>query len=315
MNLTSQPFDVLRLRHVLRTVLLPLLLWATANSAAHAAEATPSDVYAQTVRIQAEVDSIKRHFKITGKAHAEPKIADLKPRHAWAGNYIILLKLGKLRRKQGLPYVAPVNIEPLLDMTPNHPWAMTQRILNEIAITKRLLDIPGQPPATVPVSGKHPLDVYNSLHQISGDLDLLMGTSTPSEAYSEAKRLDDDVSAILRHQNIFDNAAPPQRRDNLQPKDSLQAVFMLLAEVQRLQRAHGLVSTDFKGFQMGDKTTPDDVIGLIELALAELQYLKAKLGMTHAITATGSYEENKAPADVVQLIGYITAKLRAIESK
>jgi hypothetical protein len=200
-------------------------------------------------------------------------------------------------------------------MTPNHPWAMTQRILNEIAIIKRLLDIPGQPPATVPVSGKHPLDVYNSLHQISGDLDLLVGTSTPSEAYSEAKRLDDDVSAVLRHQNIVDQAAPPPRRDNLQPKDSLQAVFVLMTEVQRLQRAHGLTNTDFKGFQMGDKTTPDDVIGLIELALAELQYLKAKLGMTHAITANGSYEENKVPADVVQLIGYITAKLRAIESK
>ena len=192
---------------------------------------------------------------------------------------------------------------------------MTQRILTEIAILKHRLDIPGQPPAAVPLSGKRPIDTYNKLHQISGDLDLLVGASTPNDVYSEAKRLHEDVTALLRHQRIFDEAVPPPRRDNLLPKDSLQAVFMLLAEVQHLQRAHGLTTTDFKDFEMGDKATPDDVLVMIELALAELQSLKARLGMTHAVTASGSYEENKTAADVVQLLGYVTAKLREVQSK
>ncbi len=293
-------------------LLLSMLFCATA---ARAAEATPNDVYAQAVRIEAEVDSLKRHFKITGKARVEAKSGDLKPRHVWAKTYVIALKLGKLRRKQGLSFIVPANVEPLLDMPPSQPWGMTQRILTEIAIFKQRLDIPGQPPAAVAVSGKRPIDSYNKLHQISGDLDLLVGASTPNDAYSEAKRLHEDVTALLRHLHILDGAVPPPRRDNLQPQDSLRAVFALIGEIQRIQRAYGLTTTDFKGFDMGDKTTPDDVLGLIELALAELQNPKARLGMTHAVTATGTYEENKTPADVVQLLGYVTAKLREVQSK
>jgi hypothetical protein len=295
--------------------LLSLIFLLFGIPTAHAVEATPNDVYAQAVRIEAEVESLKRHFKITGKARVEAKSGDLKPRHVWAETYVILLKLGKLRRKQGLTFIVPANVEPLLDMPPTQPWDMTQRILSEIAILKHRLDIPGQPPAALPMSGKRPIDNYNKLHQISGDLDLLVGTSTSSDAYSEARRLHEDVTALLRHQRIFDEAVPPPRRDNLQPKDSLQAVFALIGEIQRIQRAHGLTTTDFKGFEMGDKTTSDDVLGQIELALAELQSIKARLGMAHAVTVLGSYEENKTPADVVQLLGYVTAKLREVQSK
>ena len=302
-------------RNILRRVLCSVLLWATASTTVHGAEATPNDVSAQVVRIQAEIESLKRHFNITGKAQVEPKSGDLKPLHVWAETYVVLLKLGKLRRKHGLPYIEPVGMEPLLDMPPNQPWAMTQRILGEIAILKYTLDIPGPPPAALQLRGVRPIDTYNRLHQVSGEIDLLVGTSTPSEVYSEAKRLNEDVNAILHQQGILEQAVPPPRRDNLQPKDSLQAVFTLLAEVQRLQRAHGLSTTDFKGFEMGDKAAPNDVIGLIELALAELQRLKAQFGMKHAISASGLYEEGKTPSDVVQLLGYVSAKLRAITAQ
>jgi hypothetical protein len=293
-------------------LLLPLLFGA---ATARAAEATPSDVYAQALRIEAEVESLKRHFKITANAHTEDKSGDLKPRHTWAKSYVILLKLGKLRRKHGLTFIEPVNVEPLLDMPPTQPWDMTQRILSEIAILKHRLDIPGQPPAVVPVSGKRPIDAYNKLHHISAELELLTGAVTPSEVYGELKRLNEDVNAILRHQRIFEKALPPPRRDNLQPKDSLRAGFELMAEIQRLQRTHGLQTTDYRGFEMGDKTTPDDVFGMIALALAELQRVKAQLGMIHQITPGAPYEENKVPADVVQLLGYVTAKLREVQSK
>jgi hypothetical protein len=297
-------------------VLLPLLLLLLLfGAAARAAEATPSDVYAQAVRIEAEVESLKSHLKANGDAHTESKSGDLKPRHTWAKSYILLLKLGKLRRKLDLPYVVPVYIEPMLEISPSAPWAMTQRILVEIAIMKQLLGIPGQPPTIVAVSGKRPVDAYNKLHHISGELDVLAGATSSSDVYSEVKRLNEDANAILRQLRIFENAVPPPRRDNLQPKDSLRAVFDVMAEIQRIQRANGLQTTDFKGFEMGDKTTPDDVFGMVALALAELQRVKAQLGMLHLITAPGAYAENKTPADVVQLLGYVADKLREIKSK
>jgi hypothetical protein len=283
--------------------------------AAHATEMTPSDVYAQAMRIEHEVESLKRHFKLTGKAHVETKSGDLKPRHGWAKSYTILLKLGKLRRKAGLINIVPVSVEPMLEMSPNYPWAMTQRILVEIAITKQLLGIPGQPPAAVPVNGKRSIDAYNKLHQISGELDLLTGAVTSSEIYSEVKRLNEDSNAILRHLRIFENAVPPPRRDKLQQHDSLRATFEMLGEIQRIQRINGLQTTDFQSFEMGDKTTPDDVYGMVALALVELQRVKAQFGLIHLVTTPGAYEENKTPTEVVQLLGYITDKLREIKSK
>lgn len=299
--------------------LLILCFWSLLAAVAHAntaaAAATSSDVYAQAVRIEHEVATLKQHFKVTDKAHVEAKQGDLRPRHVWANGYTVLLKLGKLRRKHGMVYISPIGIEPMLDMPPNQPWAMTQRILTEIAIFKQNLGITIQPPPPVPVSGKLPKDVYNKLNQISGELELLAGVSTSSDVYSEVKRLNEDVNLLLRYQGIFDNVPPPPRRENLQPQDSLRAVFAVLAHIQRVQRAYGMEITNFMGFDAGEKTTPDDVMGLVGLSLAELQRVKAQLGMVHRITAPAEYAEHKNPSDVVQLLGYITAKLNEIRTK
>ena len=150
---------------------------------------------------------------------------------------------------------------------------------------------------------------------ISADLDLLTSPVSPSEVYGEVKRLDEDVDAVLRQLRIFDTARPPPRQGNLQPRDSMRAVFAALAEVQRVQRAYGMATVDFQGFDMGEKTTPDDVFGLVELTLAEWQTVKARVGLNHVITAPAGLEKNKTPTDVVQLLGYVTDKMRLVATR
>ncbi|MDD5296772.1 MAG: hypothetical protein PHU46_07660 [Rhodocyclaceae bacterium] len=282
---------------------------------AHAAEATPSDMYAQAVRIEREVEVLKQHLKVSGKAHVVPKAGDLKPRHIRATSYILLFKLGKLRRQHGLTYIQPGDSEPALETKPAQPWGTLQRVLTEVQVIKYYLDIPGQAAAATPVSGKRTVDVYNKLHQISAELDLLTGPITPNETYAAAKRVNEDVDAVLGYLRIFEKAIPPPRKANLLPADSLRAVFTVIGEVQRIQRLYGMEITDFKGFDMGDRATPDDVFGLIALTLAEWQQVQARLGMTHHITAPATYEEYKEPADVVQLLGYTADKLRQIGQK
>lgn len=298
-----------------RVALLLFLIQMLVATVGHAAEATPSDVYAQAVRIEQEVAGLKHHFKIAGKAALIPRNGELKPRHVWTMSYVILLKLGKLRRKIGLSYIDPVGVEPLLDMSNNQPWGMTQRILTEIQILKFYLGIPGQAPSTTPVSGKRHIDVYNKLHQISDEMELLSTPITPSDVYAEVKRLNEDVSVVLRHLRIVEHAVPPPRRENLLPRDSLRATFEVLGEIQRIQRLHGLQTTDLKLFDTGDKAMPDDVFDLVVQLQAEWQTIKAQLGMAHHITMPAGYEENKQPSDVVQLLGYITEQLREIKSR
>jgi len=297
---------------------IALLLFMTLSQWAGvslADEASPAEIYAQAVRIEQEVATLKRHYKVTATARVETKTGDLKPRHIRAASYILMFKIGKLRRAHDLAYIQPGEAEPSLDLRTSQPWGTLQRILTEIQIFKHYADIPGQAAAVAPVSGKRSIDVYNKLHQISSELDLLTGPVSPSEVYGEVKRFHEDVNAVLRHLHIFERAVPPPRRDNLKSSDSLQAVFALLGEIQRIQRGYGMEVTDFKGFDAGDKTTPDDVFSLLELALAELQRIKAQIGMNHQITAAASFEENKKPADVVQLLGYTTDKLREIKAK
>lgn len=281
----------------------------------HAAEATSADLYAQALRIEQEVGLLKQHFHVTAQAQvAAFSDGDLKPRHIRAQCYILLYKLGKLRRRHGLAYIAPGESEPSLD-TGGLPWGALQRILTELQVVKFYLGIPGQARAPAPVPGKRSVDVYNKLHQTSAELDLLTSPVTPSEVYGEVKRLNEDVDAVLRHLRIFDAAVPPARRENLQPRDSLRAEFALLDEIQRIQRGYGLDTVDFKDFDLGDKTTPDDVFAMVELTLAEWQRVKARVGLNHLITGPASFAENKAPADVVQLLGYVADKLRLVRPR
>lgn len=282
---------------------------------AQAVTPTPSDMYAQAVRIEQEVEVLKRYFKVQGKVQVPPKTGDLKPRHIRAQSYVLLFKLGKLRRKLGLAYIQPGENEPSLDKGGAMPWGTFQRVLTEIQIIKYYQGIPGATPAAIPVSGKTTADLYNKLHHVSSELDLLVGTITPSEVYGEVKRLNEDVEAVLRHLHLFEKASPPARRDKLVPADSLAATYVVLAEVQRIQRQYGLDVVDFKGFDVGDKATPDDVFGMVEMVLAEWQRVKAQVGLGHLITAAAAFDEGKTPTDVVQLLGYVAAKLREIGAR
>jgi hypothetical protein len=131
-----------------------ILLAIFGNAACRAAEATPSEMYAQALRIEQETEVLRRHFKLGGKAAYQAVSGDMKPRHIRAESYILLFKLGKLRRKLGLTYIQPAGSEPSLDNRPGQPWGTLQRILTEIQIIKFYLGMPTPPPVAASVSGK-----------------------------------------------------------------------------------------------------------------------------------------------------------------
>lgn len=297
---------------------------AKAEKATQAAqgEITPSDVYAQAVQIEKEIDLLKRHYHITAKGAAALVEADLRPRHVWEKAHLIQVKLNIFRAKHGLPLVSPVTQQPMLQVDPRLPWAQTQRILTEIKIIKRLLGVSGEvSPATV-VQGKRPIDNFNKLNQISYDLDTLNGEAiNASYVYAEAMRFHEDIIALLRRLEVPDTAAPPAKSVNTPPRESLKAAFELMGEVQRVQRLAGLETTDFKVFAKTENTentgnmenvVPADVFNMISMSLAELQVLKAKLGLRYEFTPPADIHEGKTPSDVTQLLGYSANQLRLI---
>jgi hypothetical protein len=297
-------------------LILSLFIWAQiVSQKGVAAEANNNDVYTEAIRIEKEILNLKHHFKVKIKVKPELKSGNLQPRHVWAMTYVILLKLGKLRRLHHIPYIEPVNIEPMIYMSPTLAWAMTQKILTEINIVKFYLNLHTQTPPKTSVNGKSYLDSYNKLNTISAELDLLTSPVTESEVYVEAKRLNEDVDKLLQLLHIFDSAVPPTRKENFKSQDSLNAIFLLLKEIQRIQTNYGLDTTDLSGFEMGNNNIANDVYSLVLLALLELQQVKAQLGMVYQITPGSTFDSSKTPSDVVQLMGYISTKLKMIKSK
>ncbi len=288
-----------------------LLLPAGARAAL--LEMAPSDVYGQAMQIEKEVELLKKHFAITASKEWVAITASLKPRHAWQNNYFILLKLNVLRNKNNLPRITPDTMEPVLVLQPGLVYEQTQRVLTEITIFKSRLGITAQVSPARSYKGKRPIDVFNKLHQISMQMDVLNDEEiSPSYVFAEVMRIYEDIVILLRWLNIPDQTYPPAKRVEVTSKESLDAAFALLHEIQRLQREVGIERTDFSVFQKKDDVLPFDVINIVGMALAELQTVKAVIDLTHAITRPAEYREIKTPADVHQLLRWITRKLQLI---
>lgn len=293
-------------------VLILLLCIANAN---YAAEITPSDVYAQALRIEQETLELRHQLGITDTPEQpKPIKTELLSRHVWAKTYMVLTKITLFREQKKLPAVRPVAIEPILNLTPFYSWAQCLRILNEMKIVEQALGITIATPPTPVVTGKRPIDVFNKLNQISALWSVLIGGQiTPPYVYAEAMRLNDDVSMLLQMQEVMDTAFPPIKQANTIPGDSLTAGFTVLHEIQRLQIQIGIEPVNLDEFSIaGENVRAQDVFNFIGLLLAELQVVKAKLGLKHIVTPLAQYYEGKTPTDVAQVLGYIANKIHLL---
>ena len=277
---------------------------------------TPSDVYAQVLLIEKETELIKHHFNYAKRPTPVAEVsASIMPRHVWQKCYMLQNKLLAFRRKHQLDALIPIGIEPVKDMDPRYTWAQTQRILVEIRILRVLLAIPGEVvPATLPVEGKTPLDVFNKLSQIEAEWDALTGADfDASYAFAQAMRLNEEIDIILRHLGVFDDAVPPEKNLAATPADSLTQIFLTLEQLQRLQKLAGLDGADLSVFRKTEQVAAYDVFNMICMILAELQPLKYQIGLKHVATMPANYYENKISPDVLQLLGYVTNKLALIQ--
>lgn len=291
-----------------------LLIGAALFTQSFANEITPSDVYAQVLRIATETILLKKYFNKTEQVTAPIIEINLKPRHVWSKMYVILIKISLLRRLKGLMYMEPTYIEPAQEINPSYPWEQTQRILTEIAILKRQLGISGERPKEIAViPGKRPLDVFNKLNQISYDWTALLGGQIkPDIVYGEAMRLNSDIDDLLLLDTITDSAIVPKKIPESTSHNSLQTVCDILIEIQRLQLNLNIQVTDLNIFCEKLDVTPEDVFDLLSIALIEIQTIKAQRNLIHNVTPGAVYVRGKTPADVRQLLTYILRKLKLI---
>ncbi|MBF0422905.1 MAG: hypothetical protein HQL73_07920 [Magnetococcales bacterium] len=280
-----------------------------------AAETTPSDVFAEAVRIEKEVELIREHLGITAVKPVTQTRTKFLPRHSWQIGYLILVKVNIFRRQMGLPFLTPNNLNPVLELEPSAVYEQTQRILTELRLVKRRLKITREIPPQEVEADKKPADVVNKLLFVSAQMDMLnQDKFTANDAFTEVKRLNEDVGLLLDHLKIQDVAFPPAPKPDATPSDSLISAFALLAEVQRLQQLASIARVDFGPFRKTTAVEPEDVFNVVILILAELQTVKAFLGLEDELTPPSRNNRDKSPSDVNQLLGYATNRLRLIQS-
>jgi hypothetical protein len=275
-----------------------------------AIEVTPSENYSQLIQVEKEIKLLLHHFSISAVSPPPLYSAEIKPRHTWQKIYEVLRKLSMLRVKHGIVAIVPTGIEPMLDLDPRAVWEQSHRLLTEIKIFRRYLNIVGEVSPPVKYENKKPVDLFNKMNEISMNLDALNGFSINSSfVFSEVSRINEDVTEILRYNKIVDTAYPPAKNMQATPIDSLAQGFELLKTIQSIQNKLSIPTTDLNFFLKKENVNPSEVFTLILICNAELQTIKAKLGMKHAVTPFHEYYEGQSPAEVVQLIGYVNYRL------
>ncbi len=293
-------------------ILLALMAWGPISGGE--LSIGPSDVYAQALQIEKEVNLLKRHQGIKEEKPATEIKAELQPRHVWQKSYSILTKINIFRRRNRLPVITANSLEPVANLDPALVYEQTQRILTEIHILKTRLGILGQVEATTPEAGKRPIDVFNKLNYISQQWDVLNGEEIdPSYVFAEVMRIDEDLNTIFRSLHLEDTTFPPSKTD-VQPSDSLEAAHAMVLEIQRLQRRTGIPRTDLSVFLRQGRVLPSDVFNMVGMGLAELQTLKAHLGLRGELTPPAGVYRDTSPADVHQMLRWVTRKLQLIRS-
>jgi len=279
------------------------------------ADIDSSDVYAQALQIEKEINILKKHFNIKEEKPAPPIIAALKPRHVWGKSYFIAAKINLFRRKHRLP-VSTVNVlEPVLNMNIALVYEQTQRILTEIQILKTRLNISQRITPVEKFTGKQPIDIYNKLNWVSYQWDVLNGKNIDlSYVFAEVMRIYEDINTILRAKHIEDTSFPPEKIPTMQAVDSLQAAFELMAEVQRIQRNMGIPRTDFSVFRKREQVLKSDVFNMVGMVLAELQTIKAWMDLNRVLTPPANSYQGKSSADVHQLLGWAIYKMQLIKT-
>lgn len=283
-----------------------------------AAEITTNDVHAEIQRAYEEIKILKRHFQITQEIVPQPKITILlTPRHTRQTAYEVMRKLSLLREKVGLAVLSAPARQPLLKVTSNYSYGQVIRLITELDILKRYLNISekleSHPPQT---TGKTPTDNVNLLRAMSAEMDLLIGTKlTPSHVFSEALRLLDDINTLVDAVGIYDTTIPPAQMPQARPQDVYAETLEILQEINRLQMMLGTNSIDISGFkELYTTITPSEAYNLLGFAVAEIQPLKASLGLRHALTPAARYYENMTPSNTLQILGWGVRKLRLIRN-
>lgn len=275
---------------------------------------TPNEVYGQLHLINQEINMLKQHFNITGKATSNQLNTELFPRHLWQKTYEILLKINLLREKHNLPYIAVSSREPHKNPPPIIVYEQLLRIRTELDIIKYFLDIPSIELSSKKFNNIKVVDSFNFANNISAELDLLVGKSiTPSFVFAQAMRISEDITFILDALDINNDTIPPPKKPDTTPRDSYETAQRLMKEIARIQRIRGVASIDFKALKPTGEIKPDDVFSMTGIILAELQTIKAYLGLKHALTPVAKRYTNIEPADVEQMLGWCVRKMQLID--
>ncbi len=296
-------------------VLTLTIAFASLSGPATGKEISSAEVYAEAVRIEKEMELLKTYLHVSETKPVASVNAMLLPRHVWQKCYLIQLKINVFRRQHGFPVLSTQAMEPVRDLEPLMNYEQTQRLLTEIGLLKVRLDISDQVPPQQVVPGMTPMDVFNKLNFISMQWDVINRSEIiPSDVYTEVKRVDDDVDAILNHLKIQDTAYPPAKVADALSADVLASAFAVMTEVQRLQQMAGQPRIDFDVFRKKEDALPSDVLNMVSMVLAELQTLKAHLGLVHVLTPAAEKQVEKSKTNVNQFLGYVANKLRLIRS-
>ena len=271
---------------------------------AHASQVkTPSDVFSYATLLKQKVEYLRKNNNIN---RPFPDVSHQKnkyPRHVLQKALEILNKINlyRITLNYGPIFIPPY---PTRDITPTDVYEFVKRLDAEVTPLidneKYLSSL-----KLVKFKGKTPNDVYRLLWSISLAFDDLLGVNgyTPTDVYTLAQKLLENVKFLRETQNSYTLPKQPKKIPNLYPNHALYKSYDFLKKV-RIAQKHLWINNPTEILKKPRRViTPTEVYDSIQYSLAELQRIKYRLGVERYFKIK-QVKEAKTPSDVVQTLKY-----------
>ena len=134
---------------------------------------------------------------------------------------------------------------------------------------------------------------------------------TPSDVYSQARRVELDVQALMEHMDVPAMAVAEPVKADLLPRHVWQKGYFILTKLAAFRRKNGLPVSTVRSVEPVLELDPAQVFEQTQYILTELTILKRRLGVAGK-TPPARPAHNKRPVDVFNLLHQVSLDLETL---
>ncbi|MDX8409189.1 MAG: hypothetical protein R8J84_03980 [Mariprofundales bacterium] len=271
----------------------------------------PDDVFAIADAILQKLKYYKKTRGIRIKAKIPSPSSGLKPRHAYHKTLECLSKVEELHRQAGFAASAVPQF-PMRRLTPDDTFMLVSRLDRALNLVYASSQIPMTGFAVKAFSGKTPSDVFDTLWQISYQLDTILGSQgeDADDVLPQVRFMVDHIKLLGRSLHHSLRGVMPPLQPDKEVTDGIAQARELLKRLKAVRLRAGMFNKMIPlPLPLPDaEPTADDLYNIIAVISAELINIEVHFGISEQLAIPARRQET-TDSEVYQQLGFANALL------